>query len=188
MSSFDEQSIDFRNRRSSSPQLQTNDNNNTNNTCNPWLELFVPGRICLFGEHTDWSGSFRRFNSEVDNGCTIVTGTNQGLFGKCRQNNSSFIVRSVLPDTLSFDELCLKSGILSSSTKITYEEIPNPKEITKPQRFATPYRQTESNNPKIPSINRFLLLLCPRSSLQNPNRLQSLRSRNQCLPVNFTSR
>jgi len=26
------------------------------------MELFVPGRVCLFGEHTDWAGGFRRFN------------------------------------------------------------------------------------------------------------------------------
>jgi hypothetical protein len=24
-------------------------------------EVFVPGRLCLFGEHSDWSGAFRRF-------------------------------------------------------------------------------------------------------------------------------
>ena len=27
-------------------------------------EIFVPGRICLMGEHSDWAGSYRRFNKE----------------------------------------------------------------------------------------------------------------------------
>ena len=24
------------------------------------VELFVPGRLCLFGEHSDWAGSYAR--------------------------------------------------------------------------------------------------------------------------------
>jgi galactokinase len=24
------------------------------------LELFVPGRLCLFGEHSDWAGAMRK--------------------------------------------------------------------------------------------------------------------------------
>lgn len=24
------------------------------------FELFVPGRLCLFGEHSDWSGAMRK--------------------------------------------------------------------------------------------------------------------------------
>jgi hypothetical protein len=27
-----------------------------------WLELFVPGRLCVLGEHSDWAGGFRRMN------------------------------------------------------------------------------------------------------------------------------
>ena len=29
------------------------------------MKLFVPGRICLFGEHTDWAGGYRRINAAV---------------------------------------------------------------------------------------------------------------------------
>lgn len=28
---------------------------------NAALELFVPGRLCLFGEHSDWAGAFKRY-------------------------------------------------------------------------------------------------------------------------------
>ena len=27
-----------------------------------WVELFVPGRLCVIGEHSDWAGGFRRLN------------------------------------------------------------------------------------------------------------------------------
>jgi galactokinase len=48
------------------------------------LELMVPGRVCLFGEHSDWAGSFTRFNSEITPGMTIVVGTNQGIHARVR--------------------------------------------------------------------------------------------------------
>ena len=52
---------------------------------NPWIELFVPGRICLFGEHSDWAGGFRRFNEKLEPGMTIVCGTNQGIYARVRR-------------------------------------------------------------------------------------------------------
>jgi len=54
--------------------------------------LFVPGRVCLLGEHTDWSGGFRRFNPAIGKGYTLVVGTNQGLYAEVRPHPSSFIV------------------------------------------------------------------------------------------------
>ena len=29
------------------------------------FEVFVPGRVCLFGEHSDWAGGHRRINSAI---------------------------------------------------------------------------------------------------------------------------
>ena len=49
------------------------------------LEMMVPGRVCLFGEHSDWAGSFTRFNSDITPGMTIVVGTNQGIHARVRQ-------------------------------------------------------------------------------------------------------
>ena len=28
-------------------------------------KLFVPGRLCLFGEHTDWAGHYRTMNAHL---------------------------------------------------------------------------------------------------------------------------
>ena len=60
------------------------------------VELFVPGRVALFGEHSDWAGGFRRFNSAIVPGRCIVTGTNQGLFASAAKHNTHLYLRSVL--------------------------------------------------------------------------------------------
>jgi hypothetical protein len=44
------------------------------------VKIFVPGRVCLFGEHSDWAGGHRRINSEIEKGYTIITGTDQGIY------------------------------------------------------------------------------------------------------------
>lgn len=43
------------------------------------MKIFVPGRICLFGEHSDWAGGYRRIDSRIEKGYTIISGTNQGI-------------------------------------------------------------------------------------------------------------
>ncbi|HOX37327.1 MAG TPA: sugar phosphate nucleotidyltransferase [Candidatus Brocadiia bacterium] len=62
------------------------------------LELFVPGRVCLFGEHSDWAGSYSRFNKDIPPGRVILTGTNQGIFARVKPHPDSLVMRSVLPD------------------------------------------------------------------------------------------
>ncbi len=44
------------------------------------ISLFVPGRLCLFGEHSDWAGKYRSMNSQLMAGEAIVTGTEQGIY------------------------------------------------------------------------------------------------------------
>jgi galactokinase len=43
------------------------------------MRLFVPGRLCLFGEHTDWAGGYRRLDPSLAPGRCLVAGTDQGL-------------------------------------------------------------------------------------------------------------
>lgn len=61
-------------------------------------ELFVPGRLCLFGEHTDWAGGYRATNPELSQGYCLVTGTDQGLWAEAAPREDVFEVASVLPD------------------------------------------------------------------------------------------
>jgi UTP-glucose-1-phosphate uridylyltransferase/galactokinase len=63
-----------------------------------FFELFVPGRVCLFGEHSDWAGGHRRTNSAIVPGVVIISGTNQGMYARCRKHPGELVVRSTLPD------------------------------------------------------------------------------------------
>ncbi len=58
------------------------------------MKLFVPGRLCLFGEHSDWAGGYRRYNSELGVGYTLLVGTNQGLYAEVKPHPNQLIVRS----------------------------------------------------------------------------------------------
>jgi len=57
-------------------------------------DVFVPGRICLFGEHSDWAGGYRRVNSSIEPGYCIISGTSQGLHARINSNPGRFIFRS----------------------------------------------------------------------------------------------
>ncbi len=45
----------------------------------PVIELFVPGRLCLMGEHSDWAGGYRRTHPALAPGHCLVAGTDQGI-------------------------------------------------------------------------------------------------------------
>lgn len=58
------------------------------------MEIFVPGRICLFGEHSDWAGGYRRINAEIETGSTLITGTNQGIYARIKAHSNKLILHS----------------------------------------------------------------------------------------------
>ena len=62
------------------------------------MKLFVPGRICLFGEHSDWAGGYRRVNVDLELGCTLITGTNQGIYADVKPHPGKLIVTTTLND------------------------------------------------------------------------------------------
>ena len=78
------------------------------------MKLFVPGRICLFGEHSDWAGSYRRINGEIEKGFTLITGTNQGLYAEVKPHPSKLIFHSTLDDGTRNPpyEVTMEHGIL----------------------------------------------------------------------------
>lgn len=45
-------------------------------------EIFVPGRLCILGEHTDWSGSYREKNSNIPIGYVLVSSLNEGIYAR----------------------------------------------------------------------------------------------------------
>lgn len=56
------------------------------------VSLFVPGRLCLFGEHSDWAAEHG-----IHRGFCLVTGTDQGLSAMARPGES-FVVETLIPD------------------------------------------------------------------------------------------
>lgn len=64
------------------------------------IKLFVPGRLCLFGEHTDWAGHYRTMNAQIAPGAAIVTGIEQGITAEV-ERSSIFEVQSMAPQISS---------------------------------------------------------------------------------------
>lgn len=62
------------------------------------MKLFVPGRICLFGEHSDWAGGHRRTNAELEKGYTLITSTNQGVYAEVQPHPTNLILKTTLSD------------------------------------------------------------------------------------------
>ena len=62
------------------------------------MNIFVPGRICLFGEHTDWAGGYRRINAEIEKGYTVLTGTDQGIYAEVEPHPTALVLTSTTPD------------------------------------------------------------------------------------------
>ena len=59
------------------------------------LNLFVPGRLCLFGEHSDWAGAQRAFNADIVPGEAIVTGIEQGIYATVQKKDKFVICSSI---------------------------------------------------------------------------------------------
>jgi UTP-glucose-1-phosphate uridylyltransferase/mevalonate kinase len=62
------------------------------------VRIFVPGRICLFGEHSDWAGGYRRFNADIGKGFTLLTGTDQGIYAEVQPHPNALVLTSTTPD------------------------------------------------------------------------------------------
>ncbi len=62
------------------------------------MKIFVPGRICLFGEHSDWAGGYRRINAEIEKGYTLICGTDQGIYAEVEPHPTALILSSTTPD------------------------------------------------------------------------------------------
>jgi UTP-glucose-1-phosphate uridylyltransferase/mevalonate kinase len=62
------------------------------------MKLFVPGRICLFGEHSDWAGGYRRINAELEKGYTLIVGTNQGIHAEVKPHPAKLVLTTTLND------------------------------------------------------------------------------------------
>ena len=62
------------------------------------MKIFVPGRICLFGEHSDWAGGYRRINAEIKRGYALIVGTNQGIYARVKPHPDKLVLHTTLED------------------------------------------------------------------------------------------
>jgi mevalonate kinase len=62
------------------------------------LKIFVPGRICLLGEHSDWAGGYRRIHADIEKGYALITGTNQGIYAEVESHPNALVLTSTTPD------------------------------------------------------------------------------------------
>ena len=60
-------------------------------------EFFVPGRLCLFGEHSDWAAGYRRTDPAIAPGACLVSGTDQGLHATASALPDALEVTTLLP-------------------------------------------------------------------------------------------
>jgi len=97
------------------------------------MKIFVPGRICLFGEHSDWAGGYRRINAEIGKGYTLITGTNQGIYAEVKPHATQLILRARRDDDsaegpfeIPMDKAALlaeaeKGGFFSYAAGVAYQ-------------------------------------------------------------------
>ncbi|NEQ65264.1 MAG: GHMP kinase [Symploca sp. SIO2D2] len=97
------------------------------------MKIFVPGRLCLFGEHSDWAGGYRCLNPQLKKGYTIITGTNQGIYAQVKLHPTQLIISSTLNDGTIQEPICLpmerdallteakKGGFFSYAAGVAYQ-------------------------------------------------------------------
>jgi len=80
----------------------------------PSSDLFVPGRLCLFGEHSDWAGEYRTHQPQIAAGRCLVAGTDQGLTASAQRADGYLEITSELaaaqrigPERMAVDERSL---------------------------------------------------------------------------------
>jgi len=101
------------------------------------MKLFVPGRICLLGEHSDWAGGYRRINAGIEKGYAIICGTNQGIYAEVEPHPNALVLYSTGPDgkrtgpyeiPMRADTLleeAQKGGFWSYSAGVAYQVLTN---------------------------------------------------------------
>ncbi len=65
------------------------------------INLFIPGRLCVFGEHSDWASLYRKIDKKIEKGYAITIGIDLGIdcevkYSECfilNDNNKSFSCR-----------------------------------------------------------------------------------------------
>ncbi|KAI0565809.1 GHMP kinase [Gracilaria domingensis] len=82
-------------------------------------DLFVPGRLCLAGEHSDWAASYREVSAHATVGSALVVALNQGIQAQVSRSS----------------DLSLYSP-LASTLRVSREHLLNVAQSDSPWRYA----------------------------------------------------
>ena len=55
--------------------------------------IFVPGRLCLFGEHSDWASEYIKQNPNIKDGHAIVATIDRGIEAEVKSKSNEFILK-----------------------------------------------------------------------------------------------
>ena len=74
------------------------------------MELFVNGRLCLAGEHSDWASEYKKQNKKIIPGKSLVFGIDQGIYADVKKsnnltinyNNEKFTINNDLDELLAY--------------------------------------------------------------------------------------
>lgn len=55
--------------------------------------IFVPGRLCIFGEHSDWAAEYIKDNTSLKDGHTIVACIDKGITANIKKNHNLFVLK-----------------------------------------------------------------------------------------------
>lgn len=75
------------------------------------LELFVPGRLCILGEHSDWAGANRIINGEIEKGMAIVSGVEQGIHAWIEKSEDFEVVSRLEEEEKAFKQPMSVTGL-----------------------------------------------------------------------------
>ena len=83
------------------------------------MRIFVPGRLCLFGEHTDWAGTYRTINPKIEKGYALIVGTNQGIYANIKHHPQNLMFQTTLNDGSKYQpiRLPMKPTVLLDEAK-----------------------------------------------------------------------
>lgn len=72
---------------------------------NDYVEVFVPGRLCILGEHSDWAAGYRNKIQDIEKGYAIVAGLNLGIYMKGKKSRGFSYTYQEKRIRLSYDDI-----------------------------------------------------------------------------------
>ncbi|MBW4619518.1 MAG: hypothetical protein KME17_09185 [Cyanosarcina radialis HA8281-LM2] len=103
------------------------------------MQIFVPGRLCLFGEHSDWAGGYRRLNPNLVKGYTLIVGTNQGIYAEVKPHSKELIITASMGDRKKSVSSFSFPGEANPKSMVrqAHQPIQNPKSIDSTRQTLT---------------------------------------------------